>query len=98
MDGYTIVYHADVRCYWCGCDCGTVSSRKPINEPGEPIDFNPRGGVAVTLRRLGEIRCPRCRGPVYAENPEKRRVYPDFVFRQRRPRRPKVAQVAPPAA
>jgi hypothetical protein len=91
MGDYEIVYHADIRCYWCGCDCGTVSSRKPINEPGEPIAYNPRGAEAVVVRRLGEVRCPRCRGPVYAENPEKRRIYPDFVFRQRRPRRPKVA-------
>jgi hypothetical protein len=68
-----------------------IGHRWPTSSPGEPIAYNPRGADAVVVRRLGEVRCPRCRGPVYAENPEKRRIYPDFVFRQRRPRRPKVA-------
>jgi hypothetical protein len=88
---YEIVYHADVHCYWCGHTCGTVSSRTPITQPGAPITYQPRGGDTQLLRALGQVRCPRCNGPVFAENVEKRRVYPDFVFRQRRPRRPKVA-------
>lgn len=91
MSDYEIVYHADVRCYWCGHDCGTVSSRTPFNQLGTSIAYHPRATETMVLRALGEVRCSRCRGPVYAENPEKRRIYPDFVFRQRRPRRPKVA-------
>ena len=91
MGEYEIVYHADVRCYWCGHECGLVTSKTPINQPGQPIAFKPHGGAPVVVRCLGEIRCSRCRGPVFADNPDKRRVYPDFVFRQRRPRRPKVA-------
>jgi hypothetical protein len=91
MGEYEIVYHADVRCYWCGHECGLVTSKTPINLPGQPIAFKPHGGAPVVVRCLGEIRCSRCHGPVFADNPDKRRVYPDFVFRQRRPRRPKVA-------
>ncbi|HEY3078996.1 MAG TPA: hypothetical protein VGM69_03735 [Chloroflexota bacterium] len=91
MGEYEIVYHADVRCYWCGHESGQVTSKTPINQPGQPIAFQPRGGAPVVVRSLGEVRCPRCRGPVFADNPDKRRVYPEFVFRQRRPRRPKVA-------
>jgi hypothetical protein len=91
MSTYEIVYHADIHCYWCGHQCGTVSSRTPINQPGAPIAFQPRGEEARSVQSLGAIRCQRCRGPVFADNPDKRRVYPDFVFRQRRPRRPKVA-------
>jgi hypothetical protein len=91
MADYEIVYHAEIHCYWCGHESGLVSSKTPINVPGSPITYQPRGGESVVLRSLGEIRCQRCRGPVFADNPDKRRVYPDFVFRQRRPRRPKVA-------
>jgi hypothetical protein len=91
MGEYEIVYHADVRCYWCGHESGQVTSKTPINQPGQPIAFQPRGGAAIVVRSLGEVRCPRCHGPVFADNPDKRRVYPEFVFRQRRPRRPKVA-------
>jgi len=91
MGEYEIVYHADIRCYWCGHESGQVTSKTPINKPGQPIAFQPRGGAPVVVRSLGEVRCPRCRGPVFADNPDKRRVYPEFVFRQRRPRRPKVA-------
>lgn len=90
MADFEIAYYADVHCYWCGHDCGTVSSSNPINEPGAPIAYHPRGGDVREVRRLGEVRCQRCRGPVFAENPEKRRIYPDFVFRQRRPRRSKI--------
>ena len=86
-----IVYHADVRCYWCGHECGLVNSKSPINQPGAPIAFQPRGGDTAVVRSIGEIRCTRCNGPVFADNPDKHRVYPQFVFRQRRPRRPKVA-------
>jgi hypothetical protein len=88
---YEIVYHADIRCYWCGHECGIVTSKTPINKPGAPIAFQPRGGETAVVRSIGEIRCTRCRGPVFADNPDKHRVYPQFVFRQRRPRRPKVA-------
>jgi hypothetical protein len=90
MADYEIVYHADIHCYWCGHDCGQVSSKTPINEPGAPIAFQPRGGEARVVRRLAELRCGRCGGPVFADNPDKRRVYAPFEFRQRRPRRPKV--------
>jgi hypothetical protein len=88
---YEIVYHADVRCYWCGHECGTVNSKTPINKPGAPIDFRAKNGEMAVVRSIGEIRCTRCRGPVFADNPDKHRVYSQFVFRQRRPRRPRVA-------
>ena len=88
---FQLVYHADIRCYWCGHDSGTVSSDTPMSQPGAPIAFNSRSGDTRVVRSVGEIRCDRCHGPVFSENPEKRRVYPHFVFRQRRPRRPKVA-------
>lgn len=91
MADYEIVYHAAIQCYWCGHECGSVRSKTPINHPGAPIEFNPRGGEPTVVRSLGAVRCPRCGGPTFAENPEARRIYPDFVFRQRRPRRPKVA-------
>ena len=90
MAEYEIVYHADIHCYWCGHECGQVSSTTPINQVGTPVAFQPRGGDARLVRHLGEVRCTRCGGPVFADNPEKRRVYLPFQFRQRRPRRPKV--------
>lgn len=91
MADYQIVHYAEVRCYWCGFECGAVSSSSPITQPGVPIEYRPRGSEQHIVRSLGEVRCQRCGGPVFADNPEKRRVYADFVFRQRRPRRPKVA-------
>ncbi len=91
MTEYETVYFAEVHCYWCGHDCGTVNSRSPINAPGSPIAYHRPNSQPRVVRSLGEIRCGRCQGPVFADNPDKRRVYPSFVFRQRRPRRPRVA-------
>ena len=91
MAEYEIEYSAELRCYWCGHQVGAVTSKSPVNQPGAPIAFSPREGEPKMVRSLGEVRCSRCRGPVFAEGLEKRRIYANFVFRQRRPRRPKVA-------
>jgi hypothetical protein len=72
---YEFVYHADVRCYWCGHEAGVVTSKAPFGQPGAPIAFRPRRGDAAVVRTLAEIRCARCNGPVFADNPDKRRSW-----------------------
>ena len=39
MADYEIVHHADIHCYWCGHECGQVSSKTPINQVGTPVAY-----------------------------------------------------------
>lgn len=72
-----MLVRADVKCYYCGHVAGEVQgeyatlARQRVFRP-----LTPRDQVAETP--TGQLRCPRCNGPVFLEGTE--------PVRQRKPR------------
>ena len=65
---------ADVRCYHCGHSSGIL--RRPCAAPRAPTLFRDHAGsIRVIVKCLTDLRCARCRGPVYADAPEVRYGY-----------------------
>jgi hypothetical protein len=65
-----LVAVADVCCYMCGESCGAIEARP--DQPGVAL-FR---GRQVALRSL---RCPRCRGAVYLDQPRTVRRWDDHI-------------------
>lgn len=56
---------AEVTCYHCGAVAGTLS--REAGAPGVATLFRRADGSEVTVRRLAELRCAHCGGPLLAE-------------------------------
>ena len=54
----------DIKCYHCGQVLGTLEWRGQMTGP---VWFTPAGGRSGSLVRLGQLRCQRCRGPVFLD-------------------------------
>jgi hypothetical protein len=73
-----LVQQADVCCYLCGELCG-VAEWRPQDRPLRAVTFR-RGGHQEPVRLpLVRLRCPRCQGPVYLDQPRSVRVWDDQV-------------------
>ena len=81
---------ADISCYHCGDTVGLL--RRVNGTPGAPMIFLDRahGGQSV-VRRLTDLRCARCRGPLYPSAVELRRDdgAVDLQYERPRPGRPR---------
>src|SRR6266516_1701539 len=59
-------FEADVKCYHCGTIVGTL--RREDGDSGTMPVFQDRAASAEsTVRNLAQLRCNRCRGPVFAD-------------------------------
>lgn len=100
MAGSAIVkyYEADVRCYLCGQFAGVL--RRMLGSRGAGQAFRRHmDGAWIVIRSLTSLRCPRCAGPLFAEEIQERLHYrPELnqalprVGRPRNVRRPEVAR------
>jgi DNA-directed RNA polymerase subunit RPC12/RpoP len=76
---------ADVKCYYCGHVSGQLVSEQGRPETGI---FHPRPGYAGNPPVAGKrIRCERCGGPVFLEDPSPL----EMPLIRRRPRRERPA-------
>ena len=58
---------ADVKCYFCGHVSGQIIGRR--DRPLRVADFKPRPGYMGPEFKAGQnLRCERCRGPVFLED------------------------------
>ncbi len=73
-----VVFQADVSCYLCGEICGGVESPTP---PPFPLllQFQPVGAATATPTRWARLRCPRCGGGVYLEDPHPVRRWTETI-------------------
>ena len=61
-----VFVEADVKCFHCGQIVGVTRSDR--GEPRARSTFLATGATdEVALRRLGDVRCPRCGGPTYLD-------------------------------
>jgi hypothetical protein len=68
MPGSAIVKYleADVRCYLCGQSAGVL--RRGAGSRGTGQAFRRHAdGAWIVIRTLTSLRCPRCAGPLFAE-------------------------------
>jgi hypothetical protein len=103
MAGSAIVkyFEADVRCYLCGQSAGVLRRVVGSRRAGHAFRRHADGAWLV-IRTLTSLRCPRCAGPLFAEEVKERLHYrPELdhdLPRAGRPRkqpvrRPEVAQL-----
>jgi hypothetical protein len=63
---------ADISCYHCGDTVGLL--RRAYGVAGAPTWYlGPARGIPAVVKRLTDLRCARCRGPVYPSTLELRR-------------------------
>ena len=75
---------ADLSCYHCGDTVGLL--RRPYGVPGAPtLYLDPARGVRAVVKCLADLRCARCRGPVYPSSIETRRNGGAVALRCERP-------------
>ena len=71
---------ADVRCYHCSQLCGVVEFDQHGSLPEvarvRAVGADPDSAVAAPWRRL---RCSRCAGPLFLDEPRRVRQYDDHV-------------------
>lgn len=81
---------AEVKCYFCGSVSGTLLVE--TTEAGTRKRFQPAIADSRYRAEKGKaLRCLRCGGPVFIDDVRPVPVPEEpFVFRQRRPRQPKV--------
>jgi hypothetical protein len=65
---------AVVCCHHCGSSSGVL--RRNCGTPRAPILFHQHSGGTRIIQRMTDLRCSRCRGPVYADTVELRHVDP----------------------
>lgn len=80
---------ADIHCYHCGDVPGIWEW--PTGRPADWGRFRPTGGEAPAPGQLTDLRCARCRGPVFLDDIRPRPTQrPAFVYecgRRGRPRK-----------
>ena len=90
---------AEVYCYHCGHGSGVL--RRDRSTPGAPMLYSEHTGGTRIVRRMTDLRCGHCKGPVYADAFEVRHVYRRLdpkIDRPRRGRPPKWPVEQQPAA
>ena len=81
---------ADVKCYHCGHVCGTWLWPTHASPAGGLFRSASSGQLNFVL--MGQLRCLRCQGPTYFENPQPiREQQPRLVTWRGRGRPPKNA-------
>lgn len=71
-----MLIRADLRCYYCGYIAGHIEG--DTSAPSKSATFIPAAGESP-IRREGQIRCGRCKGPLYMDDIE--------TIRRRSPRK-----------
>ena len=84
-DAIATYLEADVYCYRCGHGSGVL--RCDRSTPGAPMLYSEQTGDTRIVRRMTDLRCSHCQGPVYADAFEVRHVYARLVSEIDRPRR-----------
>jgi hypothetical protein len=85
------VFVADLKCYMCGGVCGSIESDQPLvgNAAPRPVLLR-RPGIdePVQLAEWRRLRCTRCGGPLFLDEPDviTRRV-DEYNWLDERPRR-----------
>ena len=75
---------ADISCFHCGDTVGLI--RRAHGVPGAPtLYLDPARGVRGIVKRLTDLHCARCRGPVYPSTLELRRDPSAEDIRSERP-------------
>jgi hypothetical protein len=70
--------HADVCCYVCGELCGVASCRQQ-DVAARVVTFRPCRSTRVVRLPIAQLRCSRCRGQVYFDEPRTVRAWDDDV-------------------
>ena len=79
---------AELTCMHCARVVGRLSRRQ--DTPGAPLEFHdPAGGAALTVRRITDLRCANCGGPIYPEESERRYVEPPLDLGDEEDERPR---------
>jgi hypothetical protein len=84
-DAVATYLEAEVCCYHCGYGSGVLRCAR--STPGAPMLYSEHAGGTRIVRRVTELRCSHCKGPVYADTFEVRHVYARLVSEIDRPRR-----------
>jgi hypothetical protein len=76
MSGSAIVKYleADVRCYLCGQSAGVLRRASGSRGIGQAFRRH-ADGAWIVIRTLTSLRCPRCAGPLFAEEVQARLCY-----------------------
>jgi hypothetical protein len=86
MPAITRYLEAEVRCFLCGQEAGSL--RREHEAPNLPSTFRRLdGGPILTIKSLTGLRCAHCSGSLYADEFQLRVVYPEERLKLERPRR-----------
>jgi hypothetical protein len=73
-----LVVHADVCCYLCGELSGVVECRQQ-DLPARVVTFRPCRSPSTIRLPLDRLRCSRCQGHVYLDQPRTVRAWDDDI-------------------